>query len=591
MDSTKLSFAVDASQIDIKPLLKKEFLELSMRAISSANPNRNNSWFTKESMEKGIQTFKNKPILGYFENGDFVSHNGEWTSDPETNMDYWNTLGQKGERILGVIRSEDDVKIVEDKDGVSWICLTCALWTQYSYKQVKRLIKDAKRAKETGGTTKNISVEVDITDYEYLPNGVMKINDFNLVGITILGSRNGVKVEPGIENAELSVIDVMGNEFFEKQQNALRVAYEKLDNSKQDNEKEGESQMTIEEKEVSQFDENTEVCPECGEYPCVCEHKEHEEEQPVEEKCEEEGQENKENCEEEIQEQPVEEKCEENNEDPAEDSEVDEDDEDDDDDSDDEHEEEECGENHHMEETPVEEQSIEEQHFEEESTQEEPQEVIHEEESFDQDHVQCDMVWLLRVLTDNNFTFDDCRDYYKNYYEGKYKDFIIELIDNLYKTNQENIVTISEFMQKVVKDTLSEEDQKFANELSQFSIRELYNNYKELEKKCSELESTIASYEKQKFMDEAIAMIDSVILPDDVRDTILNMCESGEISDLETLKTKVAVASFDFDTASSTTSNEVSFSAAVVTPNVTYKKENTKEKVDKWEAIKNYTKK
>lgn len=75
--TTKLSFSVDASQIDIKPLLQKEFLEISMKAISSANPNRNNSWFTRESMEKGIKTFKNKPILGYFENGDFVSHNGE----------------------------------------------------------------------------------------------------------------------------------------------------------------------------------------------------------------------------------------------------------------------------------------------------------------------------------------------------------------------------------------------------------------------------------------------------------------------------------------------------------------------------------
>lgn len=39
----KLLFEVDASQIDIKPLLKRDFLELSMRAISSANPNRNNS--------------------------------------------------------------------------------------------------------------------------------------------------------------------------------------------------------------------------------------------------------------------------------------------------------------------------------------------------------------------------------------------------------------------------------------------------------------------------------------------------------------------------------------------------------------------
>lgn len=434
----------------------------------------------------------------------------------------------------------------------------------------------------------------------------MKINDFNLVGITILGSRNGVKVEPGIENAELSVVDIMGKEFFEKQTNALRVAYEKLDNSKQDNEKEGESQMTIEEKEVSQFEENNEVCPECGENPCICEeHKENEEELPVEEKCEEEEQENKENCED-NQELPVEEKCEETEENTKEefnDSELamsdeeeekdPEDDEEEDDDESDEKEEdpqeqEECGESHHMEETSVEEQPVEEQNFEENT-----QEIVHENESFDEDHVQCDMAWLLTTLTNNNFAFDDCRDYYKNYYEGEYKDFVIELVNNLYKINQENIITVSDFMQKIAENTLSEEDQKIESELSQFSFKELYNNYKDLEKKCSELESTVATYKKEKFMREATTMIDNVILPDDVRNTILNMCESGEISDLETLKTKVAVASFDFDTASASfvSTNEATFSAAVVTPNVTYKKEKSKEKVDKWEAIKNYTKK
>lgn len=94
---------------------------------------------------------------------------------------------------------------------------------------MKRLLKDAKRAKLDGSSTKSISVEVDITDYEELPDGILKINDFNLIGITILGSRNGQKIEPGIKDAELSVVDITGNQFFEKQQKALRLAYEKLD--------------------------------------------------------------------------------------------------------------------------------------------------------------------------------------------------------------------------------------------------------------------------------------------------------------------------------------------------------------------------
>ena len=289
MNNTKLFFEVDASQIDIKPILKKDFLELSMKAISSANPNRNNSWFTPESLQKAVEskTFVNKPILGYFENGDFVSHNGEWGYDSETEMSYWDTLGQKGERILGIIRESDNVRVVQDNKGLSWIVCSCCLWTQYSFKQVKRLIKDAKRAQKMGGSTKNISVEVDITDYDILDNGVMKINEFNLVGITILGSRNGIKVEPGIEDAELSVVDVMGRDIYAKQTQALRLAYEKLDNSDKKTEEaqkmdeviktcdfesaESENEQPIEEQK--NFAEE-DVCPDCGKNPCVCEAKE-----------------------------------------------------------------------------------------------------------------------------------------------------------------------------------------------------------------------------------------------------------------------------------------------------------------------------
>lgn len=258
MDNKKLSFSVDAGDIDIKQLLQKDFLELSIKAISSANPNRNNSWFTRESMERSKHTFANKPILGYFENDDFVSHNGTWDHDDETGLDYWNTLGRQGERILGVIRDNDSIEIVEDKNGLSWIKVSCVLWVEYNFKQVKRLLKDAKKAKARGGLAKNVSVEVDITDYTMLPNGVMQINEFNLAGITILGSRNGVKVEPGIEDAGLSIIDIMGREVFEKQSKAVRLAYEKLDSMAEQN-KEDLSKMEVnQEKTVFEEEVQTE---------------------------------------------------------------------------------------------------------------------------------------------------------------------------------------------------------------------------------------------------------------------------------------------------------------------------------------------
>lgn len=233
----KIFLEADPNQVEIKKLLGRDFLELSMRTVSSANPNRNGSWFTKEAQEKALESYDDKPILAYFANGDFVSHDGEWKNDSETGMDFWDTLGARGERPIGTIRGKDRKEVVYDEaTGLYWTEITCALWTQYSYRQVKRLIEDAKKAALTGGPTKSISVEVDINDYEELPNGVMKINDYTLQGITILGSRNGKKVEPGIEGAQLSVLDVISNGLYEKQRHALMQAYERLDTSLQQKE-------------------------------------------------------------------------------------------------------------------------------------------------------------------------------------------------------------------------------------------------------------------------------------------------------------------------------------------------------------------
>ena len=248
----KLFLEADPNQVTLKKLLGKDFLELSMRTVSSANPNRNGSWFTKEGQEKGIASYDDKPILAYFENGDFVSHNGEWKNDSSTGMDFWDTLGSKGERPIGTIRGKDRKEVVfDEKTGLYWTEITCVLWTQYSYRQVKRLIEDAQKAAETGGPTKNISVEVDITDYEELPNGVLKINDYVLQGITILGSRNGRKVEPGIDGAQLSVLDVTSTQLYESQKHTLMQAYEKLDASLQTKE---ENPMDPKQENLTQTD-------------------------------------------------------------------------------------------------------------------------------------------------------------------------------------------------------------------------------------------------------------------------------------------------------------------------------------------------
>ena len=555
----KLSFAVDASQIDIKPLLQKEFLELTMKAISSANPNRNNSWFTEESLIKGAPTFKNKPILGYFENGDFVSHNGEWSSDPETNMDYWNTLDGKGERILGVIRSEDDVEVVKDEKGLSWICLSCILWTQYSYKQVKRLLKDAKKAKENGGTTKNISVEVDITDYEELPNGVIKINDFNLVGITILGSRNGVKVEPGIEDAELSVVDVMGKEYFAKQEKALRLAYEKLDNSKQNIEKEGEAQMTVEKNDLTTSFEET--CPVCNQNPCICEDQGDEvaqNEASKEDKEQTEETENmSENGENTDSEQPKD--CEENADFQQSENQSSEDD-DDDDDDDDENENEEQNNEH------CEEQNNE--HYEEDNCS-----SIENNEGCGESNFEASNT--ITVTGESDTTSTTITTGIGTYTIGS---------DTLTITNIDSCECNSGVVNVETFET---------------EFNELSKSYNELEEKYNEALTRIAAYEKADFLKEVSNILNSVeSLTEEQRNTFTAQCENGEITSIDDLKIKVALLA-TFTTVGSasnagTTNVQIErtdvYSAPVISPNTNVfgSKAEKPTKESKWETLQEY---
>lgn len=218
-------FELDSNQIRIRDILNdKNFLEIEIFAISDANPNRNRSHFTLESMQKGLESFNDKPILGFFnKQGDFESHNGRVAYDPEEQVDYWDN--SNGEQILGFIRQTDRKEIVE-RDGLHWICCTAMIYTQYNYKQVKRLLKDRK---------KKVSVEIAVLDSEMV-DGIEYIKEFDLKGITILGSRNGIQVKEGIEGAGLSILEVFDAARFSGQKQTIIQAYSQLEDDEKNKE-------------------------------------------------------------------------------------------------------------------------------------------------------------------------------------------------------------------------------------------------------------------------------------------------------------------------------------------------------------------
>ena len=196
-----------------------------MYPISDENPNNNGSHFTIESLHNSLSSFISKPVVGFFTSqNDFESHKGKWVKDRETGVAYWDV--SEGERPLGVIRESDTLEVVE-KDGKHWIHLSCVLWTQYGFRQIKRLLKDKH---------KKVSVEIDVLEYHMDDHGIKHIDKFNLIGITILGSRNGQPVKEGINDAHLSVLaNIDENDpIYSKQRAALCFAYQKLDEQNDD---------------------------------------------------------------------------------------------------------------------------------------------------------------------------------------------------------------------------------------------------------------------------------------------------------------------------------------------------------------------
>lgn len=224
----RLKFELSNKDLKLKETLDKDFLELEMYVISNDKPNRNYSHFTEKAMYNSIDSFYNKPVLGYFnlKKDDFEEHNSDLDWDEDTEDLYWSYEAIDAEVPLGLIRESDTVEVVE-KNNKKWIKLTCAIWVKYNREKVKRLLKDKK---------KKVSVEVQVNEahWEEVENKgeIMFIDSFTFDGVTILGTERGSSTTPvqeGIEGAHLSILDLEDNELFSKRKMALSFAYQKLE--------------------------------------------------------------------------------------------------------------------------------------------------------------------------------------------------------------------------------------------------------------------------------------------------------------------------------------------------------------------------
>lgn len=218
-----LKFDLQSKDLQVKNLLNQEFLNISIKAISSANPNRNKSHFTPDSLRKAVSTCYNKPILAHFmpEQNDFGAHDDNGIHYDKENDNFYFDYSKDSEVPIGLIRQNDKVEVIEE-NGLTWLNVSAALWVQYNYKACKRLLKDRH---------KKVSVEVEVNSSYINEQGVEVIEDFTLLGISVLGSA----VTEAIPGASLDITDLKDNPVFSKQFARLQFAYKQLEEQNVDN--------------------------------------------------------------------------------------------------------------------------------------------------------------------------------------------------------------------------------------------------------------------------------------------------------------------------------------------------------------------
>ena len=176
------------------------------------------------------------------------------------------------ERPVGVfLNNSTEIKYDEELE-VNYIQAYAILWGTYS-KSVEILKRDG---------VKDVSVEIEVLQGEFREDGYYEIQEYNILGTTLLGNDN----LPAIEGSKVEMCFSMNkDDEYENKVNEINELLKtfslkggvNVENEKQEFEQEIE--QPIENQEFEQQEEQEEVCEECGKNPCECkDNKEDEEE-------------------------------------------------------------------------------------------------------------------------------------------------------------------------------------------------------------------------------------------------------------------------------------------------------------------------
>ena len=260
-----------------KNLNNPNFHPVKLRIMSSGK-NWNGSDFSIESLDLAKDTVSYSPILANIveRNDGELDANGH-DIDFEMKIDYQGNVSFKEtyvERAVGVFLNNSCEKKYDEENDVYYLEAYGYIWKVYSeiYNVLKR------------DEVKDVSVEIEVLDGEFAEDGYYKINQYNVLGCTILGNGN----LPAIDNSRIEFSVKNDREYgdYLKQLNILLENFSKG----------GGTSIMDENKIIEEFVEEEvpqeeEVCPECGKTldECTCDEEEEfakdEEKEEEEEVC------------------------------------------------------------------------------------------------------------------------------------------------------------------------------------------------------------------------------------------------------------------------------------------------------------------
>ena len=151
--------------------------------IMNEGKNRNNSSFSKESMEDAEESLKNRPLLAYIkrnEDGeaiDFGSHDiitKIIKTDEGYDLKYFYL-----ETPVGIFPESCNVRY-EEIDGENHMVADAYIWEGYSNETLDLL--------EENEGIKDVSMEISVLESEKDEDGILNINKFRFNAVTLLGS-------------------------------------------------------------------------------------------------------------------------------------------------------------------------------------------------------------------------------------------------------------------------------------------------------------------------------------------------------------------------------------------------------------------